>query len=125
MTPSDKYYKEKFNSIVNVLKNNSSKLKISGIAIAGSRARQQQNPYSDEDIIISAARDPSKEEFYPELIEVLEDNFQHWEVYPGDDYNVVHMDDPKTGGEFDLVLRTEAVFDGQHSKDVKFRRRNL
>jgi len=68
MTPDDKYYKSKFKSIVNVLKTNSKKLKISGIAIAGSRARQQQTPDSDEDIIISAAKDPSKEEFYPKLI---------------------------------------------------------
>ena len=55
----------------------------------------------------------------------MEDNFQHWEIYPGENYNVVHMDDLKTGGEFDLVLRTEAEFDKQHGNDVKYRRRNL
>jgi len=125
MVLDDKYYKEKFISIVNVLKKNSTKLKISGIAIAGSRARQQQSPYSDEDIIISAARDPSKEEFYPKLMEVLKDNFQHWDVYPGENYNVVHMDDPKTGGEFELVLGTEEEFDRQHGNDVKYRKKYL
>ena len=125
MVPNDKYFKKNFISIVNVLKKNSTKLKISGIAIAGSRARQQQNYYSDEDIIVSAAGDPRKDEFYPKLMDVLEDNFQHWEVYPGENYNVVHMDDPKTGGEFELVLRTEEEFDKQHGTDVKFRRMNL
>jgi len=125
MAPDNKYYKEKFVSIVNVLKTNSTKLKISGIAIAGSRARQQPNSKSDEDIIISAAKDPSKEEFYPKLMEVLEDNFQHWDVYPGKNYNVVHMKDPKVDGEFDLVLRTEKEFDKQHGNDIKYRRRNL
>lgn len=125
MVLDDKYYKEKFISIVNVLKKNSTKLKISGIAIAGSRARQQQNPYSDEDIIISAARDPSKEEFYPKLLQVLKNNFQHWEVYPGDNYNVVHMRDPKTDGIFDLALRTENEFNKQHGNDVKYRKKYL
>lgn len=125
MVHDDKYYKKKFNSIVNVLKNHSTKLKVSGIAIAGSRARQQQSVGSDEDIIISAAKDPSKEDFYPKLIEVLEDNFQLWEVYPGSNYNVIHMKDPKTDGIFDLVLRTEREFDKQHSNDVKFRKKYL
>lgn len=125
MVPDDNYYNAKFKSIVNILKTNSIRLKVSGIAIAGSRARQQQNSESDEDIIISVAKDPSKDEFYPKLIEVLKDNFQHWEIYPGDDYNVVHIKDPKTDGIFDLVLRKEREFDKQHSKDVKFRKKNL
>lgn len=125
MAPSDKYYKEKFISIVNVLKKNSTKLKISGIAIAGSRAKQQQSPYSDEDIIISAVKNPSKAEFYPKLMEVLEDNFQHCEVFPGKNYNVLHMKDPKVGGEFDLALHTEKEFDKQHGNDVKYRRSSL
>ena len=125
MAANDKYYKEKFTSIVNVLKTNSAKLKVSGITIAGSRARQQQQPDSDEDIIISVAKDPSKEEFYPKLMQVLKNSFQHWEVYPGDNYNVVHMRDPKTDAIFDLALRTENEFDKQHGNDIKYRRRNL
>jgi len=125
MAADDKYYKEKFKSIVNVLKANSAKLKVSGIAIAGSRARKQQQPDSDEDIIISVATDPNKEEFYPKLMQVLEDNFQNWKVYPGDDYNVVHMKDPKMDGAFDLALRSEEEFDKQHGNDVEFRKKHL
>jgi len=45
-------------------------------------------------------------------------------VYPSKNYNVVHLD-MKTGGKFDLVLRTEKEFDKQHRNDVEYRRRNL
>ena len=125
MPPSDEYYKKKFVSIVNVLKAHSVKLRVSGIAIGGSRARRQQRLDSDEDIIICSANDPIKEVFYPELIQILEQNFPHWDVYSGENYNVVHMEDPKTSREFELVLRTEAEFDRQHGNDIKYRRRNL
>jgi len=124
MTPDDNHYRKKFKSIVNVLKTNSSKLNVSGISLAGSRARQQQGSESGEDIIISAAHDPSKPEFYPELMKVLEDNFPTAEIDPGGNYNVVHMD-TKEGGKIDLVLRSEAEFDRQHQNDIKYRRNNL
>jgi len=122
MVPDDKYYISKWKKIVNVLKN--SNLKISGVAKAGSRARQQHRSDSDIDIIMCASKDPSKKEFYPKLIDVLKGNFPYDKVYAGSTYNVVHFD-TKAEGKFDLVLLTEKEFDTQHGNDVEFRRKNL
>ena len=122
MAPDDKYYISKWTKIVNVLKN--SNLKISGVAKAGSRARQQYRPDSDLDIIICVANDPNKKEFYPRLIATLKANFPYDNVYAGSTYNVVHFD-TKSEGKFDVVLLTEKEFDTQHGNDVDFRRKNL
>ena len=123
--PCDAYYKKRFISIGNALRAHAKQLKISGVAIAGSRAKQRQNSESDEDIIICAAHDPIKRDFYPKLMNVLKGNFSRWKVYPGREYHVVHLDDPFNGGKFDLILLTEAQFTKEHKKNVLYRKENL
>ncbi|MFW9997612.1 MAG: hypothetical protein ACFFD4_36565 [Candidatus Odinarchaeota archaeon] len=120
--PSDQFYHSKWKSIVNVLK--SSNLSVSRIAQAGSRARRQHEPASDMDVIFAVARNPSRQSFYPELIEVLKSNFPYETVYPGTNYNVVHLDF-NSGGKFELVLLTEQDFDRQHRHNVEYKRDNL
>ncbi len=120
--PNEEFYKSKWKSIVNVLK--SSNLKVSRIAQVGSRARRQHRPDSDMDIIFAASSNPTKASFYPDLIRILEANFRNDSVYPGSNYNVIHLDF-SAGGNFDLVLLTEQEFDLEHRDILNYRRNNL
>ncbi|MBD3216203.1 MAG: hypothetical protein GF311_26555 [Candidatus Lokiarchaeota archaeon] len=122
MVPSEDRYHRLWRSIYNVLTHQG--LKISRVAKAGSRAKQQYRPDSDMDIIFAVVGDPSKREFYPKLIKVMNDNFRTEHVYPGDSYNVVHIDFIR-GGKFVLVLLTEKEFDNQHGQNIEYRRDNL
>ena len=122
MAVQEDRYHSKWNSIVNFMKN--SNLKISRIAQAGSRARREHKPNSDMDVIFAIAGNPHKREFYPKLMKLLKDNFPEDEVFPGSNYNVVHLNFKK-GGIFDIVLLTEETFDKQHGADVAYRRDNL
>ncbi|MFW9998062.1 MAG: nucleotidyltransferase domain-containing protein [Candidatus Odinarchaeota archaeon] len=54
--PSDEHYNVKKKKIFNMLEHQD--LKISQVAVAGSRARQEQHPGSDMDIIFSVSGDP-------------------------------------------------------------------
>lgn len=45
-------------------------------------------------------------------------------IYPGSNYNVVHLE-TKQGGIFDFVLLPEYDFEDQHGNDVDWRRENL
>ncbi len=119
---NDQQYRAKWKSIVNVLWH--SNLKVSKIAVAGSRAIQRQRLDSDMDVIFSAAGNPPKQEFYPKLITLLQSNFPEEAAYPGSHYNVVHLDF-KSGGKFDLVLLPESQFNWEHQEDVDYRRQNL
>ena len=120
--PTDEQYHAKWKSIVNVMK--SSNLNLSKIAPAGSRARRQHRPDSDYDVIFSIAGNPTREEFYPQLIEVLQSNFPYDNVYPGSNYNVVHLDF-RRGGKFELVLLSESDFDRQYKSIKDFKRKRL
>lgn len=119
---NDQYYHAKWKSIVNVMKN--SNLGISRIAQAGSRARRQQRLDSDMDVIFAVARDPSRENFYPKLIQHLQNNFPYENIYPGSSYHVVHIEF-KSGGKFDLVLLSETDFDYEFSQNLEYRKTNL
>ncbi len=121
VVPEDRYH-SKWNSIVNVMRN--SGLRISRIAQAGSRARRDHRLNSDMDVIFAVARNPIKREFYPKLMKLLNDNFPEDKVFPGSNYNVVHINF-KRGGIFDLVLLTEETFDKHHEADVAYRRDKL
>ena len=66
---SDSYYKARWKRIINVMK--TSNLGLSRIAPAGSRSKRQHRPDSDYDVIFAVSGNPSREEFYPDLIEVL------------------------------------------------------
>ncbi|MFW9915983.1 MAG: hypothetical protein ACFFGZ_10285 [Candidatus Thorarchaeota archaeon] len=120
--PSDQQYRAKWKKVVNVLK--SSNLGLSRVAQAGSRAIQKQRYDSDMDVIFSITGNPSKEQFYPKLIRVLEANFRDDKVYPGDEHNIVHLDF-QSGEKFELVLKTERKFDQEHKDDKDYRRENL
>ncbi len=123
MTNSDEnFYHSKWKSIVNVMK--SSNLKISKIAQAGSRAKKKHRPDSDMDVIFAVAGNPSKNNFYPNLMTVLKNNFPNEKIYPGSNYNVVHLDF-RQGGKFDLVLLTEADFDNEYKNILDYKRKNL
>ncbi len=119
---SEAHYHRLWKSIVNVM--TKSNLKISRIAQAGSRALRTHRPDSDMDVIFSVTGNPSEESFYPRLISVLKSNFKADNVYPGSNYNVVHLDF-QSGAKFDLVLLSENDFDDQHEDDVNYRRENL
>ena len=121
--PSDEYYHSKWISVVNVLKH--SNLKVSRIAQHGSRARRTHSPESDLDVIFSVSGNPSRRELYPRLISVLEVNFPHDTIYPGGDYNVVHLDFTKGGGLFELILLAESDFDKEFTDVKDYRRENL
>jgi len=118
----DSHYKKKLNSITNVLKN--SKLGLSKITPAGSRAKQTHRPDSDQDAIFSIAGNPAKDVFYPKLIKILKDNFPHDKVYPGKNNNIVHLDF-RSGTEFELVLKTSKVFDKEFSSLKLYKKKNL
>lgn len=118
----DAHYKKKLQSITNVLQN--SKLGLSKIASAGSRAKQTNRPDSDQDVIFSIAGDPSKEEFHPKLIQVLQSNFTEDTVYPGKHNNIVHIDF-KSGAKFELVLKPSNGFDSENASLKLYRRKNL
>lgn len=118
----ENHYKKKLNSITSVLKN--SKLGLSKIAPAGSRAKQEHRPDSDQDAIFAIAGDPTKKEFYPKLIEILKNNFPLDDVYPGKSNNIVHLDF-RSGAEFELVLKSDKGFDKEHSLLKLYRRKNL
>lgn len=117
--PDENYYHSKWKSIVNVMK--SSNLKISKIAQSGSRAKKKHRPDSDMDVIFAVAGNPSQKNFYPELISVLKNNFPYEKVFPGSNYNVVHLDF-KQGGKFDLVLLTEVEFDKEYKSILDYKR---
>lgn len=119
---NDLYYHSKWKKIVNVMSH--SNLSVSRIAPAGSRTKRKHRIDSDMDVIFAVARNPSHEEFYPNLIYTLESNFPHDKVYPGRDYNVVHFDF-SSGGKFDLVLLTEKSFDGEYESIKNYKRENL
>jgi len=118
----DSYYQARWKRIVNVMK--TSNLGLSRIAPAGSRSKRQHRPDSDYDVIFTVSGNPSREEFYPDLIEVLQSNFDNADVYPGSNYHVVHVDFHR-GGKFDLVLLTESNFDRQYKSIKDFKRKNL
>ncbi len=118
----DAYYDSKWKSIVNVLK--SSNLKVSRVAQAGSRARRQQRPDSDMDVIFAISNDPSKKIFYPRLIGILKSNFPHDHVFPGRNHNIVHLNF-KSGGKFELVLLSEKRFDNEHEDILNYKRKFL
>jgi len=123
MTNSDEnFYHSKWKSIVNAMK--SSNLKISKIAQAGSRAKKKHRPDSDMDVIFAVAGNPSKNNFYPNLMTVLKNNFPNEKIYSGSNYNVVHLDF-RQGGKFDLVLLTEADFDNEYKNILDYKIKNL
>jgi len=119
---SDDYYHSKWKKIVNVMKN--SNLKISRIAPAGSRAKRQHRPESDMDVIFSVSGNPSRNIFYPDLIKILRSNFPLERVYPGSNYNVVHLNF-KDSGKFELILLTESEFDKEHKSILDYKRKYL
>lgn len=120
--PDENFYHSKWKSIVNVMK--SSNLKISKIAQAGSRAKKRHRPDSDMDVIFAVAGNPSQKIFYPNLMTVLNSNFPDEKVFPGSDYNVVHLDFKK-GGKFDLVLLSETEFDKEYKSILDYKKKNL
>ena len=120
--PDENLYHSKWKSIVNVMK--SSNLKISKIAQAGSRAKKKHRPDSDMDVIFAVAGNPSQKNFYPDLMTVLKSNFSYEKIFPGKNYNVVHLDF-KQGGKFDLVLLTETEFDKEYKSILDYKKKNL
>jgi len=120
--PDENFYHSKWVSIVNVMK--SSNLKISKIAQAGSRAKKKYRPDSDMDVIFAVAGNPSQKNFYPNLMIVLKSNFPLEKIFPGSDYNVVHLDF-KIGGKFDLVLLSETEFDQEYKSILDYKKKNL
>ena len=118
----DSHYKKKMNSITHVLHN--SKLGLSKITPAGSRAKQEHRSDSDQDVIFAISGDPKKREFYPELIKTLKKNFPQDNVYPGKSNNIIHLDF-RSGAEFELVLKTDKGFDKEHASLKLYKRKNL
>ena len=76
------------------------------------------------DVIFAVAENPSQKNFYPGLMSVLKSNFPHKKVFPGSNYNVVHLDF-KQGGKFDLVLLTDAEFDKEYKSILDYKKKNL
>ena len=103
---NDEYYQSKWISIVNIL--HKSDLNVSAIAKAGSRAKLDHNCESDLDVIFCVNADPSRNVLYPELMKLLGFKFpakHNHKVYPGENYNVVHLETVK-GGVFDFESPT-------------------
>jgi len=120
--PSDKYYKSKWKSVVNVMTHQN--LEVAKIAKAGSRVRQQHSSKSDLDVIFSVSGDPGKEKFYPKLEKVLKNNFPNDQVALGKDKNVVHLY-PSKGGKLDIVLLNSQDFDKEHGDNIEYKKKNL
>lgn len=118
----DEHYKKKRKSITNVLKN--SKIGLAMISPAGSRAKQTHRSDSDQDVIFAVSGNPDREDFYPKLIKILEDNFPKDKVYPGSNNNIVHLDF-KSGAKFELVLQTNKEFNKEYKSLKLYRRKNL
>lgn len=118
----DEHYKKKMKSITNVLQN--SKIGLASIAPAGSRAKQEHRPDSDQDVIFAVSGNPNRKEFYPKLMKLLKTNFPNDEVYPGSNKNIVHLDFD-SGAKFELVLQTDKEFDKEHKSLKLYRRKNL
>ena len=118
----DEHYKKKLNSINNVLKN--SKIGLVKFTPAGSRAIKENKPDSDQDAIFAISGDPTREEFYPKLENLLKSNFPNDKVYPGTNNNIVHLDF-QSGAEFELVLQTDKEFDKELKSLKIYRRKNL
>ncbi|MFX1329125.1 MAG: hypothetical protein ACFE91_13440 [Promethearchaeota archaeon] len=119
--PDENLYHSKWTSIVNVMK--SSGLRISKIAQAGSRAKKRYRPDSDMDVIFAVAGNPSKDNFYPNLITVLKNNFPYEKEYPESNYNIVHLDF-RQGGKFELILLTEFDFDKEYKNILDYKKKN-
>lgn len=119
---NDEYYHARWKRIVNVMQYNN--LRLSRIAPAGSRAKKQHRLDSDFDLIFAVSKNPIRRIFYPKLIEVLSANFKNDNVYPGKQYNVVHLDF-QSGAKFDIVLLTESEFDREYDSIKDFKRKNL
>lgn len=119
--PTDDTYKKKRKSIENVLKNQG--MSISGVTKAGSRARQEHRPDSDQDMIYAISGDPPKEEIHETLISILKTNFPNSTVKAGSSNKVLKMNF-SSGEKFDIVLRSKEEFDKQQKKDKDYRRKN-
>ena len=101
-----------------------SKIGLAKIAPAGSRAKQEHRPDSDQDVILAVSGNPSRKEFYPKLENILKSNFPNDEVYLGREGNVVHLDF-KSGAEFELVLQSEKEFDKEHHSLKIYKKKHL
>jgi predicted nucleotidyltransferase len=119
---SDEHYKKKLKSITNVLQN--SKIGLAKISPAGSRAKQEHRPDSDQDAIFSISGNPNRKEFYPKLKKILDSNFPNDNIYLGRDKNIVHLDF-KSGAKFELVLLADKEFNKEHQSLKIYRRKNL
>jgi len=118
----DAHYKKKRISIANVLKN--SKIGLSMISSAGSRAKQTNRPDSDQDVIFAVSGNPERKIFYPKLMKLLKTNFPKDKVYHGKNNNIVHLDF-KSGSKFELVLQSNKEFNKEHKSLKLYRRKNL
>jgi len=118
----DEHYKKKMKTITNVLQN--SKIGLAMITPAGSRARQEQRPDSDQDVIFAISGNPDRKDFYPKLTKLLKKHYPKDEVYPGSNNNIVHLDF-KSGAKFELVLQTKKEFNKEHKSLKLYRRQNL
>ena len=116
------HYKKKMKSITNVLKN--SKIGLAMITPAGSRARQEQRPDSDQDVIFAISGNPDRKVFYPKLTNLLKKHYPKDKVYPGSNNNIVHLDF-NSGAKFELVLQTDKEFNEELKSLKLYRRQNL
>ena len=120
--PTDEAYFSKWKKIVNVMQH--SNLGLARIAPHGSRARHLHRPDSDMDVIFVISGNPSRSNFYPELVRIISANFREDAVYEGTDYNIIHLDF-HTGPKFDIILLTDVEFDREYEDVLNFRRNNL
>ncbi|HEC41067.1 hypothetical protein LCGC14_0473910 [marine sediment metagenome] len=118
----DDHYKKKLKSITHVLKN--SKIGLAGISPAGSRAKQENRPDSDQDVIFSVSGNPNRKVFYPKLTKLLKTNFPNDRVYAGGNNNIIHLDF-NSGAKFELVLQTDKKFEKENKSLKLYRRKNL
>jgi predicted nucleotidyltransferase len=91
-------------------------LRVSGVALMGSRRRGDHNADSDMDVIFTVAGDPSKDQVYPGLIDKLTRGM-NVQARLGSSHNVIKIQ--KGDLKVDLVLRTEEEYREQK------RRQNL
>ncbi len=118
----DEHYKKKMKSITHILKN--SKIGLAGISPAGSRAKQDHRPDSDQDVIFAVSGNPNRNDFYPKLTKLLKNNFPRDNVYPGRNNNVIHLDF-NSGANFELILQTNKEYEKEHKSLKLYRRKNL